>query len=502
MANTNLPPICRRRRLSPITATASLMQEAPSLERFVQAARPTLFDVACNPELLIALTFANFISPALWELRGRIYERLANDTATASRSHGEAVMGEIHDYVNRKFCHVSREETSRLWGTLDLNEERARLGAARVDYAMNAIVSGLRKERRLGILTGKEDVFQLIESGTFPDYHYTIIEIVEAHSQAVHTHKHRPMGVSSCADEAAIIAALAYSEHAVGPDDVALLGSPFHYTMFVKHRDGYFWFNGKKEFHTHRTWAEQVRAHRDAQGAFDERVEPFDRIIAPSGCHFFTTNESTIPRKSLDRIEDCLKSFFGTELSQVRDARDRGIVFKDNLLLFDPLVDLAGAQNAQDAERMIREAAERHPGSEYELALYAYRSIHVRRPEVYLHAALRGRRARELAAKAQTVADAIQLTRQVPGNESVLHSTDRLALPGEVLLFGTGNHRDKALLLYVLIRHAPQLPPALKQGARVVFTKTASYVRVDGQCINTATFAPGDDVNEVMIELG
>jgi hypothetical protein len=478
------------------------MQEDPSLERFVQAARPTLFDVACHPELLIALTFANFMSPALWKLRGRIYERLANDKAPALHSHGEAVMSEIHDYVNRKFYCVPPTEAPRLWGTLDLDEERARLGAAGVNYALNVIVSGLRKIQQLEGRPGSEELFQLIESGRFPDYHYAILDIVEAHSQADHTMKHRPLRVSSCADEAALMAALAFTEPPVGPDDVVLLGSPLHYTTFVKHQDECFWFNGKKEFHTARTWAGQTRGHGDAQGAFDDRVAPFDRIIAPSGCHFFATNESTIPGKNLSRIGDCLGNFFGIELRQIREARERGIVFKDNSQLFDPLTNLAQARNDQDAAQMIREAAERHPGSEYELALYAFRSIHVRRPEVYLHAALRGRRARELAAKAQTVADAIQLTLQVPGNESVLHSTGRLALPGEVLLFGTGNHRDKALLLYALIRHAPQLPSALKQEARVVFTKTASYVRVDGHLINTATFAPEDDVSEVMIEMG
>ncbi len=308
--------------------------------------------------------------------------------------------------------------------------------------------------------------------------------------------------MSSCADEAALLAALAYAEHGVGADDVIILGSPFHYTVLIHYGQELFWLNGKREFFTAGAWAEQARQHADAQAAFDERVAPFDRIIAPSGCHLFATNESTIPHARLERMWDCLRMFFGVDLQQIAATRGRGITFKDNAQLFDPLMNLAAARDAADAERMIRDTAQRHPGSEYELALYAYRSLRVRQPVAYLHAALRGRRARELAAQVQTIADAVRWVQQVPGNDSVLHSTERIALPGEVLLFGTGNHRDKALLLYMLIQLAPAIPSVTKTNARVVLGRTESCVRLDGQLISTVSFQWVGDVPDVMMELG
>lgn len=153
-------------------------------------------------------------------------------------------------------------------------------------------------------------------------------------------------------------------------------------------------------------------------------------------------------------------------------------------MMFDSLVDLAKAANAQDAERMIRGAAARHPGSEYELALYAFRSLRVPQPEVYAVASLRSRRAADLAAQVASIADAIQLTRQVPGRESILRSADRVALPGEVLLCQTGNHRDKALLLHALIQLAEQIPADAKRGMRVVFGENESAVQIGGQTIS------------------
>ena len=469
--------------------------------RCVQAVRPSLFDVACQPELLIALTFANIMSPALWELRQKIYERLRDNPTAPDCSQGEAVMRAIHDYVNRKFYSPTPAEVLQSWGTLDLNEERTRLGVDNVDYAVNVIVSGFKKILALGGKTGIEDLLQLIAAGRFPDYHYAILEIIEAQHCNERAQKHRPLGVVSCADEAAMIAALAFTEPAVGPDDVILLGSPFHYTTFINYQGECFWFNGKKEFHTAQSWAEQARGYPDIQHAFDVRVEPFDRIIAPSGCHFFATNKSTIPASSLKRIGDCLRCFFGTELQQIRTAHERGIVFQDNSQLFAPLANLAQVPGAQEAEQSIRATAEQHPGSEYELALYAFRGLQVRCPEVYLYAALRPRRVRELAAGVQTIADAIQLTKRVLNDESILHHHDRLALPDEVLLFGAGHHRDKALLLYALIQHAPQVPPAFKHEARLVFTKTTSYVRINGQTINTMTFIFEVNKDEVLTEI-
>jgi len=60
----------------------SVGAESFSLDELAQAARPTLFDAAARPELLVALIYANLMWPLLWDLlekiRGRA--RAAMDT--------------------------------------------------------------------------------------------------------------------------------------------------------------------------------------------------------------------------------------------------------------------------------------------------------------------------------------------------------------------------------------------------------------------------------------
>ncbi len=82
------------------------------------------------------------------------------------------------------------------------------------------------------------------------------------------------------------------------------------------------------------------------------------------------------------------------------------------------------------------------------------------------------------------------------GNESIFQTDERISLPDEVLLFNTGSHRDKALLLYSLIHHATQIPKERKKNMDVVYTNNASYVHVDGTYINTKTFVVSERTPE------
>jgi len=72
-----------------------------------------------------------------------------------------------------------------------------------------------------------------------------------------------------------------------------------------------------------------------------------------------------------------------------------------------------------------------------------------------------------------------------------------------VLLFGTGSHRDKALLLYTLVRHAPFLSAAEKDEVGLVFAESGSMVVVGGRTIDAATLRevdvpPGDGTGAVL----
>ena len=75
--------------------------------------------------------------------------------------------------------------------------------------------------------------------------------------------------------------------------------------------------------------------------------------------------------------------------------------------------------------------------------------------------------------------------REVAGRDSIFDDLERIALPDEVLLFGTGSHRDRALLLYTLLRHAPYLERAEKDALQMVFTDVDSFVLVGDEAIGT-----------------
>ena len=73
--------------------------------------------------------------------------------------------------------------------------------------------------------------------------------------------------------------------------------------------------------------------------------------------------------------------------------------------------------------------------------------------------------------------------REVAGRDSIFDDLERIALPDEVLRFGTGTHRDRALLLYTLLRQAPYLKRTEKEALQLVFTDGDSFVLVGEEAI-------------------
>ena len=177
--------------------------------RLSLAARPALLETACEPDLLMAMVLANLMSPSLWEFRDKIHRRCAEKGEDPPESHERIVMEEIHDYMNKHLFHVSPVEIQEIWGCVDLEEERRRLGAEHVDHAMNSVRLGAETRRELGILTEKQSVPSSAHGlGRFPDYEYSIIDLIEAHRKHLRRKKHKPIGITSCADEAVLSASL------------------------------------------------------------------------------------------------------------------------------------------------------------------------------------------------------------------------------------------------------------------------------------------------------
>ena len=472
------------------------------ISRLSWAARPALLEAAREPGLLMALLLADLMSPSLWEFRETIRLKTAADGAAAAHGRSaddrpELIMEEIHEYMDRHLFHASPLEVEELWGCLDLNEERARLGAGEVDHAVAVIRRGLEARRDLGILTGKQDILPLMDAGRFPDYEYSTIDVIRAHRRRLHHGKHKPLGITCCADEAVLSAALAWAAGHVPLEGVVVFGSPMHYSTLVERQGRGYWFNGKHEYHDAESWARACGTHdaespaRESaapgaaavQKAFEARQQGLDRLVTLLGGHRFHTNESTLSATRLARTGEWLKRFFGAELRQIGEARERGIRFLPDRLDEACLRTLDEATDAAAVRRRLKELARQHPGSIMDLAHYAFRDLWVEHPEAYVEAAARGHLTRRRAAGITCLAGALDAVREVAGRDSIFDDLERIALPDEVLLFGTGTHRDRALLLYTLLRHAPYLDRAGKEALKLVFTDVDSYVLVGDEAI-------------------
>ncbi|MEM7318943.1 MAG: hypothetical protein AAF408_07960, partial [Pseudomonadota bacterium] len=289
--------------------------------------------------------------------------------------------------------------------------------------------------------------------------------------------KHKPMGVTICADEATLIATLANVLHGVSFADIFWLGTPAHYTTFL-HRNGErFWCNGKPEFFDQSAWHAMCAAP-DAlgpQAAFARRLPFLDRIISPLGSVFFSTRECSIPEDHLETFLRESRAFFGCVLESVQNAVDAGLSFGPSKVARADLQALDNLETADQARTLITELAAAHPLSVFDQANYCARDIAVTYPGAYLAAALRGPKLRVAAARVDSMQSALDTVARIQSDAAVLADRTRIALPDEVLLFQTGDDVDKGFLLFCLLLTAAHASPQDKLQARLVISDRSTY---------------------------
>ncbi|MEM7124505.1 MAG: hypothetical protein AAF563_24730 [Pseudomonadota bacterium] len=460
-----------------------MTDSSDSLDRMSRAARTSLFDGVCDPDLLMGLVFSNLMSPALWLFRDKISEKAGAEAG----DHQHAVMNEIAHYVNNHFFHLGQKDISDIWGLLDIETEASGDRDGPIRYALDLMVRHNEQRIADGDLDPKNVLKPHVERGKFPEYIYTTLDIIHANRRILQRKKHKPYGITCCADEAILISSLACVLDEVSAGDIMFIGSPEHYTAFIRHSGTMFWFNGKKEFFDSERWAQEVATNTggDAQRAFDNRMVTIDRVITPRGTFYLRAGQSSIEQDRWQAIRRDLSAFFGVELRQIAEACSNDVTFTHHPLGNVSLDDFDSLQSADDATRLLEGLAADKPGATFEAALVAFRRLNVRNPEAYVVAALREHRAREAAADIDTLDHAIAVVRGIDGRESIFDDRDRLALPDEVLLLNTGTDRDKALLLFALLHHAElgDVPPQL------VFCEDDSYVGTGERLISLRTLS-------------
>jgi len=438
----------------------------------VDAIRPNLFSTARRPELIPAILLSHLASPRLWELWGKVKEKEVEAGDPGEERPGE-ILHRIQHFLDRHFLHATRDDFARIWGLV----ERERLSdPAEVEALAETLASATNGMAQLALLgQERETLFiALALEGTFPLYTYPSVEGI----MALRPHRRggsRPLGTTSCLDEALLEGALAVASGAFSLEDLLFIGSPFHYALVATAGDEAFLVNGKREVLDAAAIAERAAlaegGTEGAQREFDRLFPVFDRFVTARGACVFPRGASTLPRDDFERVARSLVGLFGSEVRAVGQARDRlreatGTTEATANTRADPdepalepepapdLSSLVGARSAADFESRLLALGRERPGSLFDEALHAFRHPAVVPAERLGQAALRGYRAFLASAQVGSVDEAAQRASAVQGTESIFGSSGRVALPDELLAFDTGNGKERRLLGWTLARLA------------------------------------------------
>jgi hypothetical protein len=459
-----------------------------------RAVAPTIFDAFVDPALAFTLVFANLMSPRLWELRERSLH-----VSPPGPPPTEGVIEHIQKVLDHHYEHVTPARVAELNGVFDLDAVAARYGAEAIGSARSTILCAL--ERRVARGTVQKDAlpFDLMRQNRFPAYTYATVDEAWASRRLLGQRKHKPLGLTCCLDEAALFTALLLTLPTGSVDDLAFLGSPTHYTVLAWTSEGERWFYSKHEMLTRTSWAGLVADTYagDFQLAFDDRLPDFDRITTPSGIYQFQTGELSIAGPRLAAMVSRLDGFFGLRPAQLDLALGRAprpVTAADLRTLVD---DVSAASSAADVQARLRRKAleEGHP--EALRALYAFRTLNVPDPSVYLRAARNRRRIGDVLPQIETTEEALRYVAAIEGTSSIFEDRDRIAMPDETVRFRTGTDRDKALLLHLLLEQALGPDDPARTRLETLLGDADSFVRGDRFCVSLARgdYVPGPEGN-------
>lgn len=471
------------------------------LNALARAARPGLFETMREPELLIVLILANLMTPALWATRDKIIARAEKRPKEAGKPYEHKLREEALHFVDSHFTHLVPMDIVKVAGVIDIDAARLWVGTKHVDQALSDIETEMSYRYVHGTVESGADPTPLFREGHFPNFSYMTIEGMRAQRALLHRTRHKPIGVSVCADEASLMVALMCSLGEATLCEFAILGSAAHYSvLFFGAGDRHLWTNGKREFFDKAQWRQLVTSGQDgnAQEAFDRRQDSVERIISPRGTAYLQEAKSTLGAKEAMDINSAAREFFGTDLTQLSPLLDLPINGEMDEVLARSFDILTGAKSAAEVRARVDELVRIFPGSVYDKSLYCLREISVAYPEAYLLAAINGSKLRVAAQDIASFADALDYTKAISNKTSSREHPDHICMPDETILFQRGDYRDRAFLLFALLVAAPDLSPLDKSEARLDFGPTRACVSWQGRSFETLSWQ-FDDLNETQV---
>lgn len=433
-----------------------------NLSKHCCAISPNIFDAYSNPDLLLPLILGNLLSKRLWDLSARIQNKLvASDrpdnqinTSDLNKHDSLKLIRLIQDQINRHFKHLHPGEVAKVFGELDLNDERQRIGIKEVDRALSQVKSTFAQRIKDGAIPSDalSPLLDLIENNRFPAFYYANLDVVLANKNLTGRKSSAPMGLTSCLDEIAIFTALAMTMPQSGIESVIALTSASHYTAFGwMHTGEIWWFYGKNKLFSQQDWAQVVNNafSGNAQAAFNFYFNDMDHIVSVAGTFDLTSGRSSIIADHIIQILEKLKQFFGLTLSQIASRPTPQIQYIEESPLAPILRNLLGTRSLDEAQLAL------HNSSDPELiqVLYSYRTIDVPSLNPYLEVARNQPNCKALGRSLKNRQEALAIIQGIEGVDSIFSDRNRIAMPDETLRLKTGSDLDKALLLHVLLEH-------------------------------------------------
>lgn len=440
-----------------------------------QAIRTDLFCAAARPELLCSLIFANFLSPRLRELALKAVKK--------SDQGADHDMHRLHKFLNGRLYHGKPVDFARMWGVHELERSIAP-GDRDQDLTIMALLRP-RLERDHQRYDPFTDL--LLENGAFPNYLYCNADLILAHGRRLDL-PGRSLGMTSCLDECLLTASLAVAGGLCGLDDLIVVGSPCHYTIFLFQGTDGWWFNGKREILNSGEFAvlcEGMQAgtnHDVRQLAFDSKVGAADRIVTAHGAACFSRGRSSLERQQLEASLERLAGFLGIRPKPFDTSAITEWQGSEAGELVERLSASADSGEAADA---LTELAAHGLGLARD-ARCAFRLRDAAPPEAFALAAKQGYQVYLRAATVESLDEAVELVRAIPGREPVFTDRERIGLPDEVLLFQTAGPDERALLLHTLLCLSPSMGETMSAG---IFLEPDGWVVCHG-----GTRIPGGDL--------
>ena len=437
------------------------------IDKFSAAVSLTVLEIDYYPnELVPAFLLANLMSPALWTWRSEKRSHSGQGTLLSAKNRLNQLQRFFHRYT---FVILPDKPGGDLWGLLSYAEEEKRFGSEFINRIRAEYDATFRKllednpESQFGQIINQP----YYRDGFFPRLKNETLEVMNAFALIDPEGKR----AGKCIGLGMLWAAAMAVWGRFPLDRITITGNRAHMFVYLDEEDGHLLNNTK--------WFSSTRINnRSELSEFVREVASgtettFFYIPAVGMCHC-PAKESEIPRDRITQIYAGIGDFVSIPL---KHPNPETINFVSSA---NSLPDPFEYESAAEFQAIVRALAEQFPDSIYEFALYAFRSLDVTYPQAYVRAATRDYHTRQLAQNLKSSDDALKIVSNVTGRDSIFESRERIAMPDETLIFGTGDDRDRALLLYTLLQSS-----GINDEKSVIgFSDAGSFVRYQGKWIN------------------